>query len=134
MKLYATTTSERATKGQGGNELEIKVFDENRDELFKINVFKDSDNWYKVHFKSFDKNGLDFQELLREVKTKGNDRERRIKKFGLEIVENDEKIWKDRGYIINPKTGFLEQELKGKKKTGETQSEKFAESKNNGSM
>jgi hypothetical protein len=29
MKLYATTTSERATKGQGGNYLNINIYNEN---------------------------------------------------------------------------------------------------------
>jgi len=34
MKLYATTTSERATKGQGGNEyLIIKIKDESKKEI-----------------------------------------------------------------------------------------------------
>lgn len=37
MRLYATVSSERATKGQGGNNLEIKVYGESRTEpLFTI--------------------------------------------------------------------------------------------------
>ena len=32
----------------------------------------------------------------------------KIKKFGIEIVEYDEKVWEDRGYIINYDTGLLE--------------------------
>jgi hypothetical protein len=37
MKLYATTTSERASKGQGGNDfIEILVQDENQKALYKI--------------------------------------------------------------------------------------------------
>lgn len=32
----------------------------------------------------------------------------KIRKFGLDIVENDEETWKIRGYIINYKTGLLE--------------------------
>lgn len=31
-----------------------------------------------------------------------------IKKYGLEIVKQDEKIWLKRGYKINYKTGLLE--------------------------
>lgn len=31
-----------------------------------------------------------------------------IKKYGIEIVKNDEKIWKKRGYKINYKTGLLQ--------------------------
>lgn len=39
MKLYATTTSERATKGQGGNEyLEINITDEQGDIIANIVV------------------------------------------------------------------------------------------------
>ena len=34
-----------------------------------------------------------------------------IKKYGIEIVENDEKIWKKRGYKINYNTGLLEKML-----------------------
>jgi len=33
MKLYATTTSERASKGQGGKHLDIQLQGENRQEL-----------------------------------------------------------------------------------------------------
>lgn len=37
MKLYATTTSERATKGQGGNEyIHITLKDENQEPIFFI--------------------------------------------------------------------------------------------------
>lgn len=32
----------------------------------------------------------------------------KIKKYGLEIVEYDEKIWLERGYTINYSTGLLE--------------------------
>lgn len=39
MKLYATTTSERATKGQGGNDyLEINVTDEQGDIIANIAI------------------------------------------------------------------------------------------------
>jgi hypothetical protein len=36
------------------------------------------------------------------------DRQTQIKKYGIEVVEHDEKIWLERGYIINYKTGLLE--------------------------
>lgn len=40
MKLYATTTSERASKGQGGNKyLEIDVYDENQDRITSIKCY-----------------------------------------------------------------------------------------------
>lgn len=52
MKLYATVTSERATKGQGGNKyLEIDILAEKvqgiptRKNLFKINIDVDEDNF-----------------------------------------------------------------------------------------
>jgi hypothetical protein len=38
MKLYATTTSERASKGQGGNWLKIKICNEKEQELCRIYV------------------------------------------------------------------------------------------------
>jgi len=41
-------------------------------------------------------------------------REKQIKKFGIEIVEYDEKIWLERGYIINYETGLLEQIIQTK--------------------
>jgi len=36
-------------------------------------------------------------------------REAKIKKYGIEIVEDDEKSWKEKGYRINYKNGLLEQ-------------------------
>lgn len=38
MKLYATTTSERATKGQGGDFLHITITDKNKEELWRLYV------------------------------------------------------------------------------------------------
>lgn len=39
MKLYATTTSERASKGQGGNDfLEINVQDENKHTFLELKI------------------------------------------------------------------------------------------------
>jgi hypothetical protein len=39
MKLYATTTSERATKGQGGNDfLNIEIFNADNDIIAVINI------------------------------------------------------------------------------------------------
>jgi hypothetical protein len=35
-------------------------------------------------------------------------RQEKIDKFGIEIVEQDEKIWESRGYKINYSTGLLE--------------------------
>ena len=42
MKLYATTTSERATKGQGGNEyLTINITSEDNENIAQVNVHND---------------------------------------------------------------------------------------------
>lgn len=39
MKLYATVSSERATKGQGGNDfLSIEIYNENNDIISIINI------------------------------------------------------------------------------------------------
>lgn len=50
MKLYATTTSERASKGQGGNEyLDIEIYAFNRDNpVGRISVTTDTDSTDKV--------------------------------------------------------------------------------------
>jgi hypothetical protein len=44
-----------------------------------------------------------------------NKRNEEIKKYGIEIVEQDERIWKKRGYIIDYNTGLLVK-IKGGKK------------------
>lgn len=38
MKLYATTTSERASKGQGGRHLDIEIMGENKVVIARIKV------------------------------------------------------------------------------------------------
>lgn len=49
MKLYATTTSERASKGQGGNDfLEIHVEDENRHTFLELLIKPDDDDKYLI--------------------------------------------------------------------------------------
>lgn len=45
MKLYATVRSERASKGQGGNEfLDIIVLDDNREEVMRTRIEPFSDS------------------------------------------------------------------------------------------
>lgn len=46
MKLYAITTSERATKGQGGENLIIEITGENKEPLWVIRVNKP--DWYTI--------------------------------------------------------------------------------------
>ncbi len=36
MKLYATTTSERASKGQGGEHLDIRIYNQERKEIGRL--------------------------------------------------------------------------------------------------
>ena len=40
MQLYATVTSERATKGQGGKELMIEIMGDNKEVIARIQVTK----------------------------------------------------------------------------------------------
>lgn len=45
MKLYATTTSERASKGQGGNDyLDIVVKDDNQEQIARLRVYPKKDD------------------------------------------------------------------------------------------
>ena len=37
-----------------------------------------------------------------------NKRKDKIKKYGIEIIKEDERVWKNRGYKINYNTGLLE--------------------------
>jgi hypothetical protein len=67
MKLYATTTSERASKGQGGKWIEIEVKDENK-EIIAIMKFSTPPEGVK------DKTllGYWFSDELLKVEIKGN--------------------------------------------------------------
>lgn len=47
MKLYATTTSERASKGQGGEWLDIEIIGENRGTIGKIEA-RDCGGYYSL--------------------------------------------------------------------------------------
>ena len=60
MKLYAKTTSERASKGQGGEYLDIEITNENKDLIFtvkvrnedlfnEISIWSETDNKYLKH-------------------------------------------------------------------------------------
>ena len=70
MKLYATTTSERASKGQGGNkylEIAIQVGD-NREELAKIKVIPEVQEYDGVEYLSYNMyiNGEFFQSRIQQ--------------------------------------------------------------------
>ena len=45
MKLYATTTSERATKGQGGEYLEISITDKDKQPLWQVSISDDTEDY-----------------------------------------------------------------------------------------
>ena len=45
MKLYATTTSERATKGQGGEYLEISISDKDKQPLWQVSISDDTEDY-----------------------------------------------------------------------------------------
>lgn len=50
MKLYATTTSERASKGQGGEWLDINITDENQEVLAMFKVRSKNDTIGKLYY------------------------------------------------------------------------------------
>lgn len=50
MKLYATTTSERASKGQGGEYLDIRLSGENKQNLGIITVRYNSHKGYIINY------------------------------------------------------------------------------------
>mgnify|MGYP001413781361 CR=1 FL=1 len=71
MKLYSTTTSERASKGQGGNEyieIELKAFDRNKPVgIILLEVLKDSKDKPKQYIIQFKDPDFDEEwEILKE--------------------------------------------------------------------
>lgn len=65
MKLYATTTSERASKGQGGNKqltVNLKIDPEKRMEIGNVVMKYDKDDGYEVYYYPINENCTD-QEL-----------------------------------------------------------------------
>lgn len=98
MKLYATTTSERAEKGQGGNEyLQIKVLDDNKKSVILLSIKPKNDSigelidvrisWAE-HIYINGHHGLDA-----EITTKGKKQKGKIcrfcKKKGIMIQDNE---------------------------------------------
>lgn len=70
MRLYATTTSERATKGQGGNEyLDISITGSHETELITLRIVPNGAN-YKLTGWTHDNHRIDFD--ISENMTKGN--------------------------------------------------------------
>lgn len=55
MKLYSTITSERATKGQGGNEfIGITLMNEKKEVFGSISVWPSEDVLIRIHGQKFD--------------------------------------------------------------------------------
>ncbi len=69
MKLYATTTSERASKGQGGRYLDIQLQGEDKQELGVISARYDEHN--KEYYLNYWSRGKCIQ-INRIKETKGN--------------------------------------------------------------
>lgn len=74
MKLYATVQSERATKGQGGETLEIVITGENKETLFELDAKKVGDQYiidgYAISYHS--KNASLRSESYYRYELKGN--------------------------------------------------------------
>jgi len=82
MKLYATTTSERASKGQGGNKyLDIETLVEvknsagmlKRETLAKLAVIQDDNFYYLKLLKNLDSGGNDNLTIEKKAKRQKGD-------------------------------------------------------------
>ncbi len=69
MKLYATTTSERASKGQGGEYLDIVITGSYQTELVSLHIKPDGAN-YRMTGWTHDNHWIDI--AINENITKGN--------------------------------------------------------------
>ena len=69
MKLYATTTSERASKGQGGNKyLNIEIQNEEAERIYRLNITNDVLHPFIALYNK--KNTLIFSERMEQTKGK----------------------------------------------------------------
>ena len=84
MKLYATITSERATKGQGGKWLNISIDGHNKKTLWKIQV-RDYDAFYEIRLY----NQITGKQLEDEVILSSKDIQKEVKKETGETKCND---------------------------------------------
>lgn len=103
MKLYATVSSERATKGQGGNEyLEVNLYDEEQDIIATIGIkpkrFVNDTQvlqiGYNGHFTKIDahdmaESGSDFWGVKDKTKGKQQKDEDPVCKHGVNLKYND---------------------------------------------
>lgn len=83
MKLYATITSERASKGQGGNKyLDVIIKDDNKEDIIRLSIipFKDDVGdgitatiWWAEHIYINGEHGLDAEITTKSKSQKGED-------------------------------------------------------------
>lgn len=76
MKLYATTTSERASKGQGGNEyiyIDLLVGDlKNQINAGRISLTHDETWFYLQYHETLESDGISLKTILKGKKQKTN--------------------------------------------------------------
>ena len=86
MKLYATTTSERASKGQGGNDfLEIKVQDKNKHTFLEVTIIPVDDIIVMKGYWVDDENKRSERYFQYETKVKG---ERQREDDNCRVIQN----------------------------------------------
>mgnify|MGYP001560194134 CR=1 FL=1 len=76
MRLYATTTSERASKGQGGNQYLItEILDKNRDKLITLHITVANSHLrgehYNIYLTNHQSEYIDMSEQSKAKKKKG---------------------------------------------------------------
>ncbi len=73
MILYATITSERASKGQGGNDfLEIEVKDENRNNILELKIIPKDDQFILEGYAISQHSGKRSEYYIKYELAKGN--------------------------------------------------------------
>lgn len=88
MLLYATTTSERASKGQGGKFLDISITNKDGVELWKLQV-RDYEDFYELRMHNRTRLYADHTDViahgslkpLKIVKTKGEKQKGKVKPY-----------------------------------------------------
>lgn len=86
MKLYATTTSERASKGQGGQFLNIVIYDDQKQEIARFVATQEENGYVIAYDYDEDSTIVERWEELELATTKGN------KQKGERHISYDEKV------------------------------------------
>lgn len=101
MKLYATTTSERASKGQGGNDyLDIKITDEKENLIMSIYLLpRDKTGRYAIELRAnldiAQQIEADIQDIIEDsikLEQKGKSQKGEFEKDLMEIKELENKL------------------------------------------